>query len=83
MFYRKASPPSSVKPSGQTILLLHGRSFKSETWQKLGTMHLMAGIGHLVIAVDLPGWCARSGYQSGCQLSGLRFLVVPVSKMLW
>jgi hypothetical protein len=57
MFYRKASPLTSVKLSGQTILLLHGRSFKSETWQNLGTMHLMAGIGHLVVAVDLPGGC--------------------------
>jgi pimeloyl-ACP methyl ester carboxylesterase len=57
MFYRKASPPSNVKSSGQSILLLHGKSFTSETWQKLGTMHLMAGIGHVVIAVDLPGLC--------------------------
>jgi pimeloyl-ACP methyl ester carboxylesterase len=57
MFYRKASPPSNAKPSGQSILLLHGKSFKSETWQKLGTMHLMAGIGHDVTAVDLPGLC--------------------------
>jgi abhydrolase domain-containing protein 14 len=57
MFYRKASPPTSVKSSGQAILLLHGQSFKSETWQNLGTMHLMAGIGHLVVAVDLPGCC--------------------------
>lgn len=56
MFYRKASPPSNAKPSGQSILLLHGKSFKSETWQKLGTMHLMAGIGHDVTAVDLPGY---------------------------
>lgn len=56
VFYRKASPPSSVKPSGQAILLLHGKNFKSETWQNVGTMHLMAGIGHVVIAVDLPGY---------------------------
>jgi len=57
VFYRKASPPSSVKPSGQSILLLHGQSFRSETWQNVGTMQLMAGIGHVVIAVDLPGLC--------------------------
>jgi pimeloyl-ACP methyl ester carboxylesterase len=55
LFYRKASPPVSVTPSGQTILLLHGRSFTSETWQKCGTVDLMAAVGHLVIAVDLPG----------------------------
>jgi pimeloyl-ACP methyl ester carboxylesterase len=55
LFYRKASPPVTVTPSGQTILLLHGRSFTSETWQKCGTMDLMAAVGHLVVAVDLPG----------------------------
>jgi hypothetical protein len=55
VFYRKASPPDSVTPSGQTILLLHGRSFTSETWQKCGTMDIMAAVGHLVVAVDLPG----------------------------
>lgn len=57
MFFRKALPPTSMKSSGEAILLLHGRSFKSETWQNLGTMNLMAGIGHLVVAVDLPGCC--------------------------
>jgi pimeloyl-ACP methyl ester carboxylesterase len=55
VFYRKASPPDSVVPSGQAILLLHGRSFTSETWQKCGTMDIMAAVGHLVVAVDLPG----------------------------
>jgi len=70
MFYRKASPPSSVKPSGQSILLLHGKSFKSETWQNLGTMHLMAGVGHEVIAVDLPGSCLI------CYVIGLDIITV-------
>ena len=70
MFYRKASPPSNVKPSGQSILLLHGKSFKSETWQNLGTMHLMAGIDHVVVAVDLPGSCLI------CYVIGLDIITV-------
>jgi pimeloyl-ACP methyl ester carboxylesterase len=37
------------------LLLLHGASFNSETWEKLGTMQLFANDGRRVIAVDLPG----------------------------
>lgn len=48
-------PPSNVEPTEQSLLLLHGRSFSSETWAKLGTPKLMAAIGHHVVAVDLPG----------------------------
>jgi pimeloyl-ACP methyl ester carboxylesterase len=70
MFYRKASPPSNVKPSGQSILLLHGKNFKSETWQNLGTLHLRAGIGHVVVAVDLPGSCLI------CYVFGLHIIIV-------
>ncbi|XP_021915429.1 protein ABHD14B-like isoform X3 [Zootermopsis nevadensis] len=65
MFFRKALPSTSMKSSGEAILLLHGRSFKSETWQNLGTMNLMAGIGHLVVAVDLPGYGETQGLYHG------------------
>ena len=54
-FYRKASPPSDVQSSGQSILLLHGMAFKSETWLNLNTINILAAMGHEVIAVDLPG----------------------------
>ncbi|XP_069679062.1 putative protein-lysine deacylase ABHD14B isoform X2 [Periplaneta americana] len=65
MFYRKVSPPSNIQPSGQSLLLLHGRNFKSETWEKLGTLHLMASLGHLVVAVDLPGYGETTAPYSG------------------
>ena len=56
VFYRKASAPAAVKSTGMSLLLLHGRSFKSETWEELGTLNIMAALGHLVLAVDLPGY---------------------------
>ncbi|PSN52661.1 hypothetical protein C0J52_06029 [Blattella germanica] len=56
VFYRKASPPSGVKSTGQSLLLLHGRNFKSETWENLGTLNVVAALGHLVVAIDLPGY---------------------------
>lgn len=65
MFYRKLSPPNNFQPSGQSILLLHGKSFKSETWEKLGTLHLMAALGHLVVAVDLPGYGETTAAYNG------------------
>lgn len=56
VFYREARPPDSVTASGQSVLLLHGRSFNSETWEKLGTLNILAAMGHRVVAVDLPGY---------------------------
>ena len=42
--------------SGQSVLLLHGARFDSSTWQKLGTLDLLAGEGFRVVALDLPGF---------------------------
>lgn len=55
VYYREYMPPPPVESSGQSVLLLHGRSFSSLTWAKLGTPMLLAAIGHHVVAVDLPG----------------------------
>ncbi|KAF4521146.1 hypothetical protein B566_EDAN012912 [Ephemera danica] len=63
VYYREYMPPTSIIPAGQTILLLHGRSFSSETWAKLGTSALMAAIGYHVVAVDLPGFGKTGGDQ--------------------
>ena len=54
MFYREAVPASDVDTQ-QSVLLLHGMAFKSETWLNLKTIHILAAMGHRVIAVDLPG----------------------------
>ncbi|KAK8399050.1 hypothetical protein O3P69_004258 [Scylla paramamosain] len=55
-FYREAKPPAEVEPSGEVVVLLHGAAFKSANWVELNTVNLLAGMGHRVIAVDLPGY---------------------------
>jgi pimeloyl-ACP methyl ester carboxylesterase len=41
---------------GRPIVLLHGASFRADTWKDLGTMTGLAQAGWLVYAVDLPGF---------------------------
>ena len=56
IYYRIAEPVSTVKPTGQTLFLLHGAAFSSKTWaNEIGTIQTMASLGHRIIAVDLPG----------------------------
>ncbi|XP_047111484.1 protein ABHD14B-like [Schistocerca piceifrons] len=75
MFYREAEIPNGVKASGQSLLFLHGRSFKSETWENLGTLQLMAALGHKTVAVDLPGYGNTHMTYSGDKAAFLKSII--------
>ena len=56
IIYKEAQPLNDVT-SPFSVLLLHGMSFSSQTWNDIRTIHHIAAIGHHVVAVDLPGIC--------------------------
>lgn len=41
---------------GKDILLLHGMSFKADTWRELGTIDALGTAGYNVSAADMPGF---------------------------
>lgn len=43
-------------PAGVPVVLLHGMKFQAATWQELGTLDVLSGLGLHVFAVDMPGF---------------------------
>ena len=53
VFYQEARPKDV--PPKEHVLLLHGQAFSSQTWLELGTLNLLAAMGHRAVAIDIPG----------------------------
>lgn len=77
-FYREAKPPAGVEASGEVVVLLHGAAFKSANWLELNTINLLAGMGHRVIAVDLPGYGESKNAAVQDKAEYLRSLLVQL-----
>jgi pimeloyl-ACP methyl ester carboxylesterase len=66
IYCREAGPAA-----GKPVLLLHGASFSSQTWQEIGTLELLAGHGCRAVAVDLPGF----GQSPAASVEPLSFML--------
>lgn len=47
---------SVSNPKGKGVLLLHGMSFRADTWKELGTLAALGDAGYDVVAADMPGF---------------------------
>jgi len=63
--YREALPLSGGS-ADRGVFFLHGMSFSSKTWHKIGTLQKVAAMGYRAVAVDLPGTLRRLQH---CKLS--------------
>ncbi|XP_052092638.1 putative protein-lysine deacylase ABHD14B [Mytilus californianus] len=66
IFTKKAVHPSISKSKGD-VLLLHGSSFTSQTWEDNKTLQYLAAMGYTAIAVDLPGYGKSQTIPDHCK----------------
>nr|CAD7266236.1 unnamed protein product [Timema shepardi] len=79
VFYSSAEPPDGIIVMNQTVLLLHGRSFNTDTWLNLGTLHLLPALGRRVVSVDLPGYGNTKQKFDGDKVAFISYLVEHLS----
>jgi abhydrolase domain-containing protein 14 len=60
--------------TGRPVVLLHGASFRAQTWKEIGTMGALAEARYLAYAVDLPGY-GQSSPAHGSARTWLRGLL--------
>lgn len=59
------------------VLLLHGASFRAETWQDLGTLDFLGGAGYRAVAVSLPGF----GQSEGSAVEPVEFMLALLNAL--
>ena len=59
VYYRRESPPNGRF----TVLLLHGQSFSSKTWDDIGTLKFLSSKNYDTVAIDLPGFGKSKDFE--------------------